>query len=673
MQTNHPNSKIHLTASIVRRQVLGWAALMFACAPLAGQAVTCNYSVSAPPGYSMIANHCDAVGGNTLNNVLPGVPNGCQIIKWNNATQAWEPTATFSSGSWSPNPTLNPGGGAFFFNPTAAAITLSFSGNPHTPVLPLSLPANGFCIVSRQTPQPGGFDDIVGVPPEEGDCAFRYQPVTQNYISYIFVFGDWTDSFGNQIAPVANVGESIWICRGASGAPPNFPNPPISQACSFTQGFYGNAKGKFNGTPSLTLVGNLLAQGTLVVGKTGSRSLSIQPGDASLLQLRMPSGGTAATLPANANLTLQSALLPLNSKNKLDNVLLGQTITLSLNVRLDPNLLNFQLPASFCSQGVLPGQDGLRGTPDDTLVAGDILMFSIPASVLTALSDAGLGILNGKVQGLLELANRGLAGLPTGGATLTDINMAVDAINRGFDACRVLVDCTTGMVIQDSFNNGFMNSPTLGSGGGGLAADELASPDARAPAGAGHAENVRARVSNLQASKEPGEPDHAGNAGGKSLWWRWRAPRSGPVLLQTAGSSFDTLLAVYTGTDLSNLVVVAGNDDTADGVSAEVTFQAQAGTEYQIAVDGFERGCGTIVLSLIIDRPRVCLPLVRTGNQMEVCVDGQMGRIYTVEASSDLTNWTPLASLRNTDGVLRFTDPDANNTGQRFYRVMEEF
>src|SRR5207249_8684287 len=61
-----------------------------------------------------------------------------------------------------------------------------------------------------------------------------------------------------------------------------------------------------------------------------------------------------------------------------------------------------------------------------------------------------------------ELANRALAGLPTGGASVADINAGVDAINRGFDACRVLVDCTTGIVLQDSFNDGFNNRPPLG-------------------------------------------------------------------------------------------------------------------------------------------------------------------------------------------------------------------
>src|SRR5204862_6404986 len=55
----------------------------------------------------------------------------------------------------------------------------------------------------------------------------------------------------------------------------------------------------------------------------------------------------------------------------------------------------------------------------------------------------------------------------------------------------------------------------------------------------------KATGSNQDATKEPGERDHAGNPGGASVWWRWTAPTNGTVILDTIGSSFDTLLGVY--------------------------------------------------------------------------------------------------------------------------------
>jgi len=95
--------------------------------------------------------------------------------------------------------------------------------------------------------------------------------------------------------------------------------------------------------------------------------------------------------------------------------------------------------------------------------------------------------------------------------------------------------------------------------------------------------------SNFLAAKEPGEPDHAGNVGGKSIWYRWTAPASGEVSFDTCGSGFDTLLAVYTGGTLGAAAPVASNDQGSCGVAADqssLTFQAAAGTAYAIAIDG---------------------------------------------------------------------------------------
>lgn len=98
------------------------------------------------------------------------------------------------------------------------------------------------------------------------------------------------------------------------------------------------------------------------------------------------------------------------------------------------------------------------------------------------------------------------------------------------------------------------------------------------------------------ATKETGEPNHAGNAGGKSLWFSWTAPLSSTITFETAGSSFDTLLAVYTGNSVSALTLVAENNNFGSLTTSRVVFQATAGTEYQIAVDGFNGASGNVTL-----------------------------------------------------------------------------
>jgi hypothetical protein len=91
----------------------------------------------------------------------------------------------------------------------------------------------------------------------------------------------------------------------------------------------------------------------------------------------------------------------------------------------------------------------------------------------------------------------------------------------------------------------------------------------------------------LAASHEIGEPLHAGAPGTGSVWYAWTAPRDLRTTVDTCGSGGDTLLAVYTGSAVDALSLVAANDDAAAcGPNSSVAFDAFAGTTYWIAVDG---------------------------------------------------------------------------------------
>jgi hypothetical protein len=49
---------------------------------------------------------------------------------------------------------------------------------------------------------------------------------------------------------------------------------------------------------------------------------------------------------------------------------------------------------------------------------------------------------------------------------------------------------------------------------------------------------------------------------------------------------------------------------------------------------------------------------------------GQPGYTYVVQASTNLINWTNIAVLVNTNGIVQFTDTAATNYNQRFYRAI---
>src|SRR5204862_376863 len=77
---------------------------------------------------------------------------------------------------------------------------------------------------------------------------------------------------------------------------------------------------------------------------------------------------------------------------------------------------------------------------------------------------------------------------------------------------------------------------------------------------------------NVGATKESGEPNHANNTGGHSVWWSWTASASGQTTIDTIGSNFDTTLGVYTGSVVSSLTTIAGDDDSGGNQTSRVVF-----------------------------------------------------------------------------------------------------
>ena len=189
---------------------------------------------------------------------------------------------------------------------------------------------------------------------------------------------------------------------------------------------------------------------------------------------------------------------------------------------------------------------------------------------------------------------------------------------------------------------------------------------------------VNATNSNVNATREPLEPFHAnrfGNTsvnGDTSIWWKWTAPANDTVRITTTGSSFDTLLGVYTGPDLSHLTEVGSSedDDAADGIlTSTVVLNVAEGLEYQIAVDGYDGDSGAAVLG-IESVPRLTAPRWLPNGSLQFGVKGAAGSSYEVQGSIDLTNWTLLGLLTNSTGTAIFLDNNAASYSRRFYRAL---
>ncbi|WP_460504360.1 hypothetical protein, partial [Hymenobacter agri] len=149
---------------------------------------------------------------------------------------------------------------------------------------------------------------------------------------------------------------------------------------------------------------------------------------------KLPAGGSAGAFPSTlGNTSGCASSFPLGflRNGRFNNVLVGQTLTLALNTRLDNTLAGVPLSATMRSYATIN-----CSSPNPADLTG--ISRSIPASVLGNL-DYGTG--TPTVGSLLALANKALGGVAYanggGNPSFSDISCAVAGINELFDECRI--------------------------------------------------------------------------------------------------------------------------------------------------------------------------------------------------------------------------------------------
>ncbi len=88
------------------------------------------------------------------------------------------------------------------------------------------------------------------------------------------------------------------------------------------------------------------------------------------------------------------------------------------------------------------------------------------------------------------------------------------------------------------------------------------------------------------ATREPGENFHASIGGSNSVWFCFTPTHSGAFTFDTVGSGYDTVLAVYTGNNVGSLIPVISDNDSGGSRASLLSFSANAGATYRIALEG---------------------------------------------------------------------------------------
>ncbi len=179
---------------------------------------------------------------------------------------------------------------------------------------------------------------------------------------------------------------------------------------------------------------------------------------------------------------------------------------------------------------------------------------------------------------------------------------------------------------------------------------------------------IRMAGANYAATREAGEPNHAGQPGGGSVWWAWTAPRDGPTAIQVAGLS-GGVVGVYSGSDLAGLLPLPG---TGSGPAGEPRLlAARAGQEYAIAADSTTGSVGDFTLRIdqagALDSVKLSWQL-KTSPQAPLMIQGLEGRGGVLTASEDLSTWRDLLPLPGGVTDLAVEAPGMDSAAHRFYR-----
>lgn len=274
-----------------------------------------------------------------------------------------------------------------------------------------------------------------------------------------------------------------------------------------------------------------------------------------------------------------------------------------------------------------PATVSLLGSAFDTLLA--VYRGSTLASLGTTIVDHNDDFDTGILQSQVSFA-------ATAGTTY---RIAADGYNGGDDAGAGLVVLSINPALNDSFAAPRILTGTNGSVWG----------------------------FNRPATREAGEPLHAGNPGGHSVWFRWTAPASGTVTFDTAGSRFDTLLAAYTGDAIDGLTPLAQGVAPPGTGSSRIRFDVPAGTDCSVAVDGRDETSGLFSLNWGMSGA-LGVTRMPDGN-IEISFDAAAGENCTLEVSSNLLEWTAVTTLLNQAGRVQFP-PQPTVASSRFYRVV---
>ena len=178
-------------------------------------------------------------------------------------------------------------------------------------------------------------------------------------------------------------------------------------------------------------------------------------------------------------------------------------------------------------------------------------------------------------------------------------------------------------------------------------------------------------TTNATSTGDPASPSILSNG----VWYVFTPATSGNVAVDTSGSTFDTVLAMYAGA-CGALSLVTYNDDAGGNLplTSAFTNAVTAGTPYYFLAGGYYGAVGDLVFHLVFTANELPPPSISSGfgftnGQFRFTLTGPAGSTAVIYASTNLRTWVPQATNPLVGGSLVFTDTQATNYPRRYYRA----
>jgi hypothetical protein len=180
------------------------------------------------------------------------------------------------------------------------------------------------------------------------------------------------------------------------------------------------------------------------------------------------------------------------------------------------------------------------------------------------------------------------------------------------------------------------------------------------------------QIFNTTSNTSQGET-FCGVAGGASRWLSLLVTNHGHLIVNTDGSSYDTLLAIFTyAPSQGNALQLLGcdNNSGSNGITSRLDVPVEAGSTNLIGVDGVRGAWGVLQLNFNFCPDALMTPIgMSPSGAPKFQVNVRPGLVFNIQSSPDMIHWSTLLRTNSPTELFQFTDAGASLAGRRFYRT----